>query len=141
MGLGSDPSAWSGVVEMLREQFEHGGQARSIEDSVIFTSLNAITGAHRTSILALFRALALAPEDAFVPLEVLRLMYNAAQPTTDKIPPPSLLNIRRWLKVLQGLSLVLGTIDRPSLHVSTRCAHELTSQVLLTIDVAAGCCS
>jgi hypothetical protein len=38
------------------------------------------------------------------------------QETTPLAKPPSLLNVRRWLKVLIDRSLILGTVDRPSLH-------------------------
>ena len=59
------------------------------------------TGPNRDSILALFGCLALCPEDTSPPLEVIRIMFEAVQ---DGAGPgaearPTLLNIRRWLKV------------------------------------------
>ena len=109
LGLGSD---WTGLVDMLREEFKAGGQDRSMEESVISTSLRGITGPHRQSTLALFRALALAPEDVQTPLEAVRLMYEAAQAhaAEGRAPPLSVMQIRRCLKLLIDRSLVLGTV-------------------------------
>lgn len=106
-------SDWSWVVRVLREEFAANGQTRSAEESVIEISLGQIKGAHRDSILALFKSLALLPEDTLCPLEVVRMMYEASN---SGIGRPSLLSIRRWLKVLVKRSLILGSVDRPSLH-------------------------
>jgi hypothetical protein len=48
-------------------------------------------------------------------VEVLRMMFSAAN-EAHAGPPPTLLSVRRWLKVLVDRSLVLGSVDKPSLH-------------------------
>eukprot|EP01052_Picozoa_sp_SAG31_P012614 SAG31_NODE_742_length_12424_cov_16.082353_5_plen_93_part_00 len=85
---------------MLKDE----SSGRSMEESVIATSLKAIQGAHRDNIILLFRALALAPEDAQLPLEVTIRLYQAESGSLDR--QPKLLSIRRWLKVLIDRSLV-----------------------------------
>ena len=65
-----DDDDWSWVLTHMQEEFAGpGGQAKSAEESVISTSLSAIRGANRESILALFSCLALCPEDTSPPLE------------------------------------------------------------------------
>eukprot|EP01051_Picozoa_sp_SAG22_P020250 SAG22_NODE_4022_length_1418_cov_1.245641_1_plen_441_part_10 len=113
LSLGGD---WAGILEALEEEFE---EARSMEESVIAASLRAISGRHRAEILLLFKAMALIPEDVPVPLEVLAMMYEAEVSTDADTPGskrPTLMNLRRWTRVLQQRSLVLGTVDKPSLH-------------------------
>ena len=86
-----------------------------MEERIIRTSLNAIKGPHRDKILRLFNAFAIVPEDTRTPIEVVAMLFEA-ESETPLPKPPSLLNIRRWLKVLIDRSLILGTVDRPSLH-------------------------
>ena len=68
---------WEGVVELLREEFSDSGQDCSMEERIIRTSLNAITGVHREKILRLFNALAVTPEDVPLPIEVLANLFEA----------------------------------------------------------------
>ena len=42
--LALDGGDWNGVLSIMREEFEQGGQAQSMEESVIATSLKAIRG-------------------------------------------------------------------------------------------------
>jgi hypothetical protein len=114
LSAGSD---WSGVLAVLEQ--EVGG---SMEESIIASSLREIRGPHRDDILGLFRCFALVPEDTFCPLDVLRLIFEASQPSfvavdAGALAAPPVLSLRRWLKILIDRSLVLGTVDRPSLHV------------------------
>jgi hypothetical protein len=110
LSLGGD---WAGILDALQEEFEHGGQ-RSVEESVIAASLRGVGGRHRKEVLALFRAMALIPEDVHAPLELLAMIYEAE--AGAGAARPSLLNLRRWLKALLDRCLVTGTVDRPSLH-------------------------
>lgn len=112
MGLTED---WAGVMSLMQEEFSDSGQDRSMEERIIRTSLNSIKGAHRDKVLRLFRAFAIAPEDTRIPIEVAAALFEA-ESETPLAKPPSVLNVRRWLKVLIDRSLILGTVDRPSLH-------------------------
>jgi hypothetical protein len=122
MSLGSD---WSEVLAVLREEFGEGGQVRSMENSVIRTSLKSIKGRHREQVIQLLCGFALVPEDTYCPLEVISMIFEATTPKPTSAPGtmseatltvPRLL-IRKWLKILIDRSLVLGTVDRPQLHV------------------------
>lgn len=116
LSLGDD---WSGVLAVLREEFGEGGKARSMENSVIKTSLKSIKSSH-DEVVQLFTAFALVPEDTVCPLDVLSCMYAAAgealgaKSKMRRTPPK--LQLRKWLKILIDRSLVLGTVDRPQLH-------------------------
>ena len=112
MGVTDD---WDGVVELMQEEFSDSGQDRGMEERIIRTSLSAIKGPHRDKILRLFNAFAIVPEDIQIPIEMVAMLFEAESETPLPKPPP-LLNIRRWLKVLIDRSLILGTVDRPSLH-------------------------
>ena len=90
---------WDGVVELMQEEFSDSGQDRSMEERIIRTSLNAIKGPHRDKILRLFNAFAIVPEDTRTPIEMVAMLFEA-ESETPLPKPPSLLNIRRWLKVL-----------------------------------------
>jgi hypothetical protein len=105
---------WSGVLSDIREEFEDSDSKTSVEEAVISTSLKAIRDVAKGSAVALFRALALVPEDVRCPLDVLSMVYEAS--VEGKSKRPSILNCRRWLKLLIDRSLVLGTVDRFQLH-------------------------
>jgi hypothetical protein len=135
--LGSD---WSGVCEILRDELRDNQSSSHTEHNIIRASLAALGGGSEgDSIRSLFKLFALVPEDTYVPLEVLSMMLEAVHtnpnrstvaiprnrrrqpstPRTRQAPQParvSLLKIRRWLKILQDRSLVLGSIDRPMVH-------------------------
>ena len=123
IGLDGD---WCGVVELLEEEFSGSGQTRSMEERVIRTSLNAIKGKNREKIVRLLHAFAMVPEDIRVPLEVVMMLYQAENNAggggggggggAEQQTAPNLLSIRRWLKVLLDRNLILGSVDRPSLH-------------------------
>ena len=112
MGVVGD---WEGVVDMMEDEFSDTGQDDSMEERVIRTSLSGIKGPHRDNVLRLFYAFAIVPEDTRTPIEMVRMLFEA-ESETPLPKPPSLINVRRWLKVLIDRSLILGTVDRPSLH-------------------------
>jgi tetratricopeptide (TPR) repeat protein len=126
---------WSEVVAMMKEELSVDGEARSAEDGVIATSLRAIKGRDADSARALFKAFRLVPEDVKIPLEALACVYeasNAAEEATAASSsgsdggggssprgpsgPPTMLQLRKWTKLLIERCLVLGPIDQPSLH-------------------------
>ena len=107
---------WDGIVTLMKEEFADGSR-KSVEDSVINTSLKSITGVHKDNVTSLFKCLALVPEDTIVPLDMLAMIFQAGCSTDEKpASRPRIMVIRRWLKVLIERSLVLGTVDRISLH-------------------------
>ena len=109
---------WDGIVTVLKDEFADGSQ-RSVEETVIKTSLKSISGSHKENVTALFKCLALLPEDTIVPLDILAMLFEAGCSTEEKpVQKPRIMMIRRWLKVLLERSLVLGTVDRISLHDS-----------------------
>eukprot|EP01052_Picozoa_sp_SAG31_P002383 SAG31_NODE_84_length_27014_cov_3.743006_10_plen_204_part_00 len=106
---------WAAILEQLQEEFSDSDQHSRMQDRIIRTSLRSIKGPHRKNILQLFDAFATVPEDARIPIEMVQMLYEAGENVTRA--KPSLLSIRRWLKVLIDRSLILGSVDRPSLHV------------------------
>jgi hypothetical protein len=119
LGLQHD---WSEVAVMMREELSAHGEARTVEDSVIATSLGAIQGPYAAAARALFRSFRLVPEDAKVPLEALQWIYQADMGDgdgvagVDALQAPTLLQLRKCTKLLIDRCLVLGPIDQPSLH-------------------------
>lgn len=98
-------SDWDGILAVLKEDFADGTQ-QSVEESVIKTSLNSISGSQKEKITALFKCLALIPEDTAVPLDILAMIFQASCSTKESpAPRPRIMMIRRWLKVLIERSL------------------------------------
>ena len=106
---------WDGITSILRDELRGDQQASSREQAVIRASLAGLKGSARdqTGAQNLFKLFGLVPEDTSCPLECLQMLYDAVYETSKAT---SILHIRKWLKVLIGRSLVLGTVDRASLH-------------------------
>jgi hypothetical protein len=66
----------------------------------------------REGVRNVFALFGLVPEDTVCPLETLLLMHKAVYGSGGA----TLLHIRKWLKALVDRSLVLGTVDRASVH-------------------------
>ena len=125
---------WADIVQVMKEEFESN---KTVGETVISTSIKGLRGAQRENIVLLFKSLALIPEDTPCPLNIMAMIFEASCATTaDSVPAtaarPSIVSIRRWLKMLIDRSLVLGTVDCPSLHDIVRDyvidlfpAHEL----------------
>ena len=97
------------LKEELRESHSGGTEEGMIRASLRGLKGSATEQANVRSLLLLF---AMVPEDTHCPLDVLLLMFNAVHAGTET----TMMHIRKWLRVLLNRSLVLGTIDRPSLH-------------------------
>ena len=108
-------SKWDGVTSILRDELRGDEQVASREQAVIRASLAGLKGSERdtTGGRQLFKLFGLVPEDTSCPLECLQMMYDAVY---EPQRPTSVLHIRKWLKILIDRSLVLGTVDRASLH-------------------------
>eukprot|EP01043_Picozoa_sp_COSAG02_P045312 COSAG02_NODE_4130_length_5740_cov_3.273888_4_plen_669_part_00 len=119
--LGADAD-WGEVLAEMRVDTDTSGQRQSREEAIIATSLKGIKGASSEEVLSLFHSLALLAEDAQCALDVVPVLFHAETMLSGgggdlcDAKPPSLIRIRKWLKVLIDRSLVLGPIDRPSLH-------------------------
>eukprot|EP01052_Picozoa_sp_SAG31_P006593 SAG31_NODE_304_length_18019_cov_10.386440_8_plen_750_part_00 len=104
---------WSGMIGVLKEELRqsHSG---GVEEVMIRASLRGLKGSEseQSNVKSLLLLFALVPEDTFCPLEVLLMMFNAVH--TDA--GATLMHIRKWLKILINRSLVLSTVDRPSVH-------------------------
>jgi hypothetical protein len=108
-------SRWDGITSILRDELRGNEAASSREQGVIRASLAGLKGSERdtTGARQLFKLFGLVPEDTACPLECLQMMYDAVYETSKAT---SILHIRKWLKMLIDRSLVLGTVDRASLH-------------------------
>jgi hypothetical protein len=131
-------SDWDGIVALMKEEYADGSK-RSVEDTVIMTSLKSITGTHQANITMLFKCLALVPEDTVVPLGILAMLFQAGASTKEKpVKRPSILMIRRWLKTLIDRSLVLGTVDRMSVRERLLACCELRGACIATVTATDG---
>eukprot|EP01052_Picozoa_sp_SAG31_P019382 SAG31_NODE_1409_length_8471_cov_12.764931_5_plen_336_part_00 len=114
-----DTQDWSGLISVLKEELResHSG---GVEAGVISASLRGLKGSkeEQANVRALLRLFALVPEDIYVPLEVLLLMFQSVYACDA-----SMLHLRKWLRILISRSLVLGTVDRPSVHDLVRDKH------------------
>ena len=104
---------WSDMIGVLKVELResHSG---GVEEGMIRASLRGLKGSaqEQSSVKSLLLLFGLVPEDTHCPLEVLLLMFSAVHPDADA----TLMHIRKWLRILINRSLVLGTVDRPSVH-------------------------
>ena len=99
LGIGLESDDWVGIVEMMREEF--ADEKRTVEESVIATSLNGIRGPHKDNVLHLFKSLALLGEDIVVPLPIVSMMYESIPRADGSFAKrPTILMTRRWMKQL-----------------------------------------
>ena len=101
------------MIGVLREELResHSGGR---EEGMIRASLRGLKGSakEQANVKSLLLLFALVPEDTHCPLEVLLLMFNAVHQDSGA----TVMHLRKWLRILLNRSLVLGTVDRPSLH-------------------------
>eukprot|EP01050_Picozoa_sp_SAG11_P004084 SAG11_NODE_252_length_11593_cov_7.436663_2_plen_611_part_00 len=117
--LPSGGDDWSDVLELLKHEFT---AAETTEEAVIRSSLQSIKPEMREQVELLFISFALIPEDTAPPPRILSMCYEAVlatrqqQQSHGRSAPVSILNTRRFLKILRDHSLVLGSTDKPQLH-------------------------
>ena len=104
---------WSDMIGVLKEELResHSG---GTEEGMIRASLRGLKGSaqEQANVRDLLKLFAVVPEDTHCPLEVLLLMFKAVHESSLA----TIMHIRKWLWILIDRSLVLGTVDRPSLH-------------------------
>ena len=104
---------WSDMIGVLKEELResHSG---GTEEGMIRASLRGLKGSaeEQANVRCVLLMFAFMPEDTHCPLDVMLLMFNAVYEGSGA----TLMHIRKWLKILINRSLVLGTIDRPSVH-------------------------
>jgi hypothetical protein len=99
----------------MKEEFAETDGERSVEETVIAASINSIQGAQKHSVMHLFKALALIPEDTVVPLEIIAMMYESVPQTAGgPTKRPSVLNTYVSL-------YVCSVLPKPSLSSALRC--------------------
>jgi hypothetical protein len=104
---------WSGMIDVLKEEIRQS-QSGCTGEAMIRASLRGLKGSatEQTNVRALLVLFGLVPEDTLCPLQVLLLMFNAVHEGSGA----TMMHIRKWLRILQNRSLVLGSVDRPSVH-------------------------
>ena len=131
---------WSDMIGVLKEELRecHSGGA---EEGMIRASLRGLKGSkeEQANVRFLLLMFAFVPEDTHCPLEVMLLMFNAAHEGTGT--GTTMMHLRKWLRILINRSLVLGTVDRPSVHdlvldfvVAQRSDSELCDCHRRTVD-------
>eukprot|EP01052_Picozoa_sp_SAG31_P018719 SAG31_NODE_1338_length_8731_cov_14.189643_1_plen_1748_part_10 len=112
---------WTDMIGVLKEELResHSGGA---EEGMIRASLRGLKGSatEQANVRSLLLLFAMVPEDTHCPLDVLLLMFNATTAAAGSGGggggAVTIMHIRKWLRILINRSLVLGTIDRPSVH-------------------------
>eukprot|EP01046_Picozoa_sp_COSAG06_P021714 COSAG06_NODE_1644_length_8819_cov_13.898624_5_plen_1191_part_00 len=104
---------WSGMIGVLQEELRESHSGTS-EVGMIRASLRGLKGSatEQENVRSLLLLFALVPEDTHCPLEVLLMMFNAVHEGSGA----TMMHLRKYLRILINRSLILGTIDRPSLH-------------------------
>ena len=112
LGLAGDDD-WTPMIPVLRDDLResHSG---GTEEGMIRASLRGLRGSakEQTNVKALLNLFAFVPEDTHCPLDLLLLMFRSVVIGSTA----SIMHIRKWLRILLTRSLVLGSIDRPSVH-------------------------
>ena len=113
LGLSAEPS-WEGLVDILKEELRQSTSG-GIEESCIRATLRSLKGseAEKEATKSVLLLMAIVPEDTALPLEAMQIMYDATNESKGSTP---LIKIRQYLRVLIDRSLILGSIDRPSVH-------------------------
>eukprot|EP01045_Picozoa_sp_COSAG04_P006490 COSAG04_NODE_320_length_16877_cov_26.485401_1_plen_4766_part_00 len=109
-----DADDWGGMVGVLKEELRESQSGAGTEAGMIRASLRGLKGsAHeQANVKSLLLLFAFVPEDTHCPLEALLLMYNAIHEGSDA----TMMHLRKWLRILINRSLVLGKVDRSSVH-------------------------
>ena len=104
---------WSDMIGVLKEELRES-LSGGAEEGMIRASLRGLKGSaeEQANVRSLLMLFALVPEDTHCPLEVLLLMFEAVHEGSGA----TMMHIRKWLRTLINRSLVLGTIDGPSVH-------------------------
>ena len=85
-----------------------GGES-NLQERVIQSGLDAITGADAPSIITLFKAMAVYAEDEMVPVVVLNVLWVSIDPKHKSL---SGIRIRQWTSQLLSRSIVLGSSSK-----------------------------
>eukprot|EP01047_Picozoa_sp_COSAG01_P017740 COSAG01_NODE_946_length_12533_cov_4.570532_1_plen_238_part_10 len=117
-------SDWEGIVSIMKEEYADGAQ-QSVEDTVIRTSLNSISGSHTKNVKLLLSSLALTPEDTVVPLDMLALMFQAHVSTDEKpAPRPRIIMLRRFVIACRRIVHIIATQYSSEVHIFTQSICE-----------------
>eukprot|EP01047_Picozoa_sp_COSAG01_P033033 COSAG01_NODE_2413_length_7745_cov_2.532304_7_plen_355_part_00 len=131
---------WEGVVEMMKDEFAENDEQRTVEETVISVSMKSIRGGHAKNVMHLFKSLALLPEDAVVPVEIVSIMFHSVHGDDgSSMKCPSVPLTRRWLKQLIDRSLVLGESACLSPDFCTDLVHELEPLACLSPELCRDC--
>eukprot|EP01052_Picozoa_sp_SAG31_P021261 SAG31_NODE_1635_length_7682_cov_5.457471_3_plen_460_part_00 len=117
LGVGED---WTGVPKMFQQEMRRAvsedEQQNALEYRVIGASLRSISPRYHDSAATVLSAFALVAEDEMVPPGAFQLIVKAV--AGDKDPTlQNPLGVRKVLQILINRSIVLGSWERPQLHV------------------------
>jgi hypothetical protein len=108
-----DTEDWSDMIGVLKEELR-ANHSSGVQEGMIRASLRGLKGSatEQANVKSLLLLFGLVPEDTHCPLEVLLLMFNAVYADVGA----TMMHLRKWLRILISRSLVLGTVDRSSVH-------------------------
>ena len=105
-------SDWREIVSIMKEEMS---QQQTVAERLVDVSLKGIRGPQQKSVIALFKSLALLPEDTHCPPDILVLMHEVGvgvsassdEQQTGLSRNHRTMQVRRWMKMLIDRSLVL----------------------------------
>ena len=82
-------------------------QSLNLQQRVIQSGLDSLSGADAESIVLLFKGMAVFAEDQIIPVAILSVLWVSIDPKKHK--PLSAMKVRQWVSQLLSRSIILGS--------------------------------
>jgi hypothetical protein len=86
------------------------GEERNLQEHIIQSGLDSITGADAPSIITLFKSMAIYAEDQVVPIAILNVLWGSIDPANHSLL--SGIQIRSWTLQLVSRSIIIGSASK-----------------------------
>ena len=88
-------------------------QPLNLQQRVIQSGLDSLTGVDAESIELLFKGMAVFAEDVLIPVDVLIVLFVSMSPNHKSL---SAIKVRHWTGMLLARSLINGSVSEVSMH-------------------------
>ena len=108
-------------MRSLTEASSASTKGLNLQQRVIQSGLDSITGDDAEHVVALFKAMAVFAEDQVVMVPVMNVLWTSLKLGKGKL---SAITLRQWLSELLSRSILLGSVgDGVAMHDSTSSSH------------------